>query len=226
MDNEAINQDEIAAEIAQTEKIGLGDVLIAAVLAVATFVGLTIFSYPCLTPDLWAETAVAAGVKPAANVLPGYFTFVASLVHSVFGRAEAPAMLMFLGRVALSFAAVLVYATVHEMLVFIMRARPQRSARRSLVIKIASLVGTAGFITADPVWSAGQSLSETTILMGLTLGAVEFFFLFLRKGLIRYAYICSLFLGFLCAESPMGFVFAGAFVALNFTVPFAYAIWI
>ena len=218
MDNEAIIQDEIAAEIAQTEKIGLGDVLIAAVLAVATFVGLTIFSYPCLTPDLWAETAVAAGVKPAANVLPGYFTFVASLVHSVFGRAEAPAMLMFLGRVALSFAAVLVYATIHEMLVFIMRARPQRSARRSLVIKIASLVGTAGFITADPVWSAGQSLSETTILMGLTLGAVEFFFLFLRKGLIRYAYICSLFLGFLCAESPMGFVFAGAFVALNFAV--------
>lgn len=218
MDNRAIEQDEIAAEIAQTEKIGLGDILIAAGLVIATFIGLTVWAYPCLTPDLWSETAVAAGVRPAEHVMPGFYTFTASLVYAVFGRAEATTVLRLLGHVALSVAAALVYATIHEMLVFIMRARPQRSPRRSLVIKIASLVGTVSFLSTDPVWTAGQSLSETTILMGLTLGAIEFFFLFLRKGLIRYAYICALLLGLLCAESPMGFVFAGAFVALNFAV--------
>ena len=214
----AMEQEEIAAEIAQTEKIGLGDLIIAAGLALVTFIGLSAWSYPCLTPDLWAETAVAAGVRPAENVLPGYFTFVASVVASLFGRSVMPGVLCVLGRLSLSVIAVLVYAVIREMLVFIMRARPQRSNRRSLVIKIASLVGTVAFLATDPVWAAGQSLSETTLLMGLTLGATEFYFLFLRKGAIRYAYVCAALLGLLCAESPMGFVFVAAFVALNFVV--------
>jgi len=216
--NPAIDKYDIAAEIAQAEKIGLGDLIIAAALAVATFFGLTIWSYPSLSPALWQETAVATGVRPAVNVLPGYFTFVASVVHSIFGANAGTAMLRFLGHVSLALIAALVYATIREMLVFIMRARPQRSARRTIVVKIASLVGTVAFICTDPVWNAGQSLSEPTILIALTLGAIEFYFLFLRKGAIRYAYICALMLGLLSAESPMGFVFLAAFVALNFVV--------
>lgn len=214
----AIVNNDIAAEIAQAEKIGLGDLIIAASLAVATFFGLTFWGYPTLSPALWQETAVAAGVRPAANVLPGFFTFFASIVHSIFGVNAAPAMLRVIGHISLALIAGLVYATIREMMVFIMRARPQRSARRSLVVKIASLVGTVAFICTDPVWTAGQSLSEPTILIALTLGAIEFYFLFLRKGAIRYAYVCAVFLGFLSAETPMGFIFLAAFVALNFVV--------
>ena len=216
--NPAVADDDFAAEIAQAEKFGLGDLVIAAALAVATFFGLTVWSYPTLSPELWQETAVAAGVRPAAQVLPGYFTFVASIVHSIFGANAAPAMLRFLGHLSLAFIAMLVYGTIREMLVFIMRARPQRSARRSLVVKIASVVGTVAFICTDPIWNAGQSLSEPTVLIALTLGAIEFYFLFLRKGAIRYAYICALMLGLLAAESPMGFFFLAVFVALNFVV--------
>ena len=216
--NPAVADDDFAAEIAQAEKFGLGDLVIAAALAVATFFGLTVWSYPTLSPDLWQETAVAAGVRPAAQVLPGYFTFIASIVHSIFGANAAPAMLRFLGHLSLAFIAMLVYGTIREMLVFIMRARPQRSTRRSLVVKIASVVGTVAFICTDPIWNAGQSLSEPTVLIALTLGAIEFYFLFLRKGAIRYAYICALMLGLLAAESPMGFFFLAVFVALNFVV--------
>lgn len=210
--------DDLAAEIAQTEKIGLGDLVIAALLAVVTSCGLAFWGYPTISPALWDETAVAMGVRPAAQILPGYYTFAASVVRSVFGLNAAPAMLRLIGHVALSAIAVLVYMAIREMLVFIMRARPQRSQRRYLVIKIASLVGTVAFITTDPVWNAGQSLSETTILLALTLGAIEAYFLFLRKGTVRYAYLCALLLGLLCAESPFGFVFLAAFVALNFVV--------
>ncbi len=214
----AMEYDNIAAEIAQTEKFGLGDLIIAAILGALTFVGLTVWAYPCLSPGLWTETAVAMGVRPAVNVLPGYFTFAASIVHAVFGIAASPGVLRLLGHASLTFIAILTYAVIREMLVFIMRARPQRSKRRDNVIKIASAVGTLAFIATDPVWAAGQSLSETTILLCLTLGAIEFYFLFLRKGAIRYAYICAVLLGLLCAESPMGFLFVAAFVALNFVV--------
>ena len=214
----AIEVEDIAAEIAQTEKIGLGDLIIAAILAVATFVGLSVWSYPCLSPDLWADTAVAVGVRPAESVLPGYFTFAASIIHAIFGMSATPAALRIIGNISLTLLAVLVYMALREMLVFIMRARPQRSNRRSLVIKIASLVGAVAFLATDPIWNAGQALSEATILMALTLGSLEFYFLFLRKGAIRYAYVCAALLGLLAAESPMGFVFVAAFVMLNFLV--------
>ena len=214
----AVATDDFAAEIAQAEKFGLGDFSIAAILGVLTFFGLTIWGYPALSPGLWQETAVAAGVRPAAQVLPGYFTFVASVVHAIFGNGAASTMMRILGHISLALIATLVYATIHEMLVFIMRARPQRSPRRSVVVKIASVVGTVAFICTDPIWNAGQSLSEPTLLIALTLGAMEFYFLFLRKGSIKYAYICALLLGVLSAESPMGFFLVAAFVSLNFVV--------
>ena len=216
--NTAVAVDDIAAEIAQAEKFGLGDFAIAAGLGVLAFLGLTIWGYPTILPDLWQETAVAAGVRPAVAILPGYFTFASSIVYSIFGMGAAPTVLRILGHISLAIIATLVYATIREMLVFIMRARPQRSPRRSLVVKIASVVGTFAFICTDPIWNAGQSLSEPTILVALTLCAIEFYFLFLRKGLIRYAYICAVMLGLLSAESPMGFFFLAVFVALNFVV--------
>lgn len=214
----AAEQADIAAEIAQTEKIGLGDFLIAAALAVLTFLGLTVWEFPGLYPELWEDVTVAAGVRPATHVIPGYFTGVATVIYSIFGKGVGLSMLRIFGHVALAGIAVLVYAAIREMLAFIMRARPQRSKRRSLVMQIASLVGTAAFIATDPIWTAGQFLSENTILIGLTLGAIEFYFLFLRKGAIKYAYICAMLLGLLCAETPMGFVFMAAFITLNFVV--------
>ena len=214
----AAEQADIAVEIAHTEKIGLGDLIIAAALAVLTFFGLQVWEFPGLHPSIWDDAVVAAGVRPATHVIPGYFTGVATVIYSIFGKSAGPAMMRLIGHIALAGVAVIVYAAMREMLAFIMRARPQRSKRRSLVMQIASLVGTVAFIATDPIWSAGQFLSETTILIGLTLGAIEFYFLFLRKGSIKYAYVCALLLGLLCAESPMGFVFMGAFIALNFVV--------
>lgn len=214
----AAEQSDIVAEIAQTEKIGLGDLVIAAALAVITFFGLQIWEFPGLHPSIWEDAVVAAGVRPATHVIPGYFTGVATIIYSIFGKSAGPAMLRLIGHFALAGIAVVVYAAMREMLAFIMRARPQRSKRRSLVMQIASLVGTAAFIATDPIWSAGQFLSETTLLIGLTLGAIEFYFLFLRKGTIKYAYLCAMLLGLLCAETPMGFIFMAAFIALNFVV--------
>ena len=211
-------QADIVADIAQTEKIGLGDLVVAAALAVLTFFGLSAWEFPGIHPSIWNEVVVASGVRPATQVIPGYFTGVATIIYSVFGKSAAPAMIRFIGHIVLSGIAVLVYAAIREMLAFIMRARPQRSKRRSLVMQIASLVGTVAFLVTDPIWSAGQFLSETTILIGLTLGALEFYFLFLRKGSIKYAYFCSMMLGLLCAETPMGFVFMAAFISLNFVV--------
>lgn len=203
------------AEIAQTEKIGLGDLVIVGAIAALTWFFSTLWEFPGILPSVWNDAAVAAGVRPATSVMPGYWTFLGSIVYSVFGHSAAPAWLRFFGHIALAGIAVLVYAVLREWLAFAMRARPQMSKRRTFVQRVAAAIGAAAFVAADPVWTAGQCFSETTILLVLTLLALEFFFVFLRKGTIKYAYICAIILGLLTAETPMGLVLTVILIFTN-----------
>ena len=204
-----------AEEIAQTEKLGLGDLIIAAVLGTAVFLFATLWSYPTLHPTLWGDAAVAAGVRPATSVVPGYWTFLASIVYSVSGIGAGNTMLALLGHLALALVAVCVFAVMREWLSFAMRMRPQLSRRRTFVMRLASVIGAIMFVATDPVWAAGQTFSETILLVFLTLGALEAFFVFLRKGEIKYSYLAAVLLGLIAAESPLGFFFAALFVWLT-----------
>jgi len=202
-----MTEEEIAnAEIAQAEKIGLGDLVIAAVLAAVTWVVLTVWEFPGLYPGVWDDATVAAWVRPASHVMPGYWTILAQYVFRFFGMGEGIGVLRLLGHGSLAFTAVCVYLLMREALTFVMRARPQHSARRTLVMRLAAVIGTFAFVSMDPVWTAGQFLSETTVLLVLTVLALESYLLFLRKGAIGYAYLAATFLGLLAAETPIGFL--------------------
>lgn len=202
------------AEIAQAEKIGLGDLIIAGVLGAVTWALLTIWEFPGLHPAVWNDAAVAAGVRPAAQVLSGYWVALTQLFYAAFGLARGEWVLRFAGHVVLAGIAVLVYAAMREVLTFIMRARPQRSQRRTLVMRLASIVGTFAFVFSDAIWNAGQCLTRTTIVLALTLGAIEFYLLFLRKGTIRYAYHSAGLLGIVAAMSPLGFLWPIILISL------------
>jgi len=210
-----IDEDDPFSDIAQTERIGLGDFIIAAIIGVAVWTLLTLWDLPVLHPALWEDVAVANGLRPASHLVGGYFVAFASLIFRTFGPNTGSAILKTMGTAVLTGVAVVAYAALREMLAFIMRARPQRSTRRSMVMQIASIVGTFAFIASEPVWRAGQFLSETTILIALLMFALEFFFVFLRKGTLKYAYLCALSLGLLAAESPIAFAFLVGFLVVN-----------
>ena len=196
----------VKPEIAQTERIGLGDLVIAGSLAVLTLFFSFIWHFPGSLPSMWNDVVVASGVRPASELLPGFWRFIGSIVYGVCGVNSAGPVMKALGYVSLMAMAVGVYAALREVLAFIMRARPQFSKRRTIVMQLASAVGAVAFICSDAVWSAGQCFSETTIMILLSVGALEFYFVFLRKGTLKYAYGCSLLLGLLAAESPFGLV--------------------
>jgi len=203
------------AEVAQTERIGLGDLVISSVLGIVVFLGLKLWEFPGLLPALWDDAVVASGVRPAVHVMPGFWMALARQIYSACGVAGAEPVLRLLGHVALAGMTACVYAILRELLAFVMRARPQYSRRRTLVMQVAAALGALAFAVTDPVWMAGQCLSETTILLLLTMGAIEAFLVFLRKGTLKYSYICSVFLGLLAAETPVGFVLPIVFISFN-----------
>lgn len=202
------------AEIAQAEKFGLGDLVIAALIAAAVWVAQSYLEYPGLYPGVWNDAAVAAGVRPATDLLSGLWVFVAHGVFRHAGLNGGIAWLRLLGHATMAVTAFCVYGIMREVLTVIMRARPQVSPRRAVVVRMASIVGSLAFVSMDPVWTAGQFLSGTTILLALTVTALAAYFLFLRKGRLFFAYVGAGLLGLLAAEAPFGFLLPILLIAL------------
>ncbi len=210
--------DRTMEEIAKAERLGVWDLVLAGVVATMVYLLQAFWSYPSLPPAVWDDVSVAAGVRPAFAVTPGLWGHVATFCYSIFGIRGGTSVLQTLGHVSLAVITMFMYSFLREALTFVMRARPQRSPRRKMVMRIAAAIGAVSFAASDPVWSAGQFFSETTLLLVLTIGAIEFFFAFLRKGTLKYSYVCAILLGFLTAETPMGMVLTAIFIALNFIV--------
>ena len=206
------------AENAQTEKIGLGDLTIAAILAALTWVLQMVWEFPGLYPEVWKSAAVAAFVRPAYEVVPGYWTAFSTLLFKLLGVGGAEIAFKVIGHLFLAGLSALVYFVLREWIAFAVRMRPQRSRRRPMVMKIAASIGAAAFVFSDPLWTAGQCFSETTILVTLTIAALEFFMVFLRTCEIRYAYFCSILLGLIAAESPMGIALPVLFFSVNLVI--------
>jgi len=205
-------------QVAAAEKIGFLDFIVAALLAVGVYMLQFLWAYPGIHPASWNQAAIAAGVRPAVNVVPGFWTSIAGWVFSHLGVQAGAAALRNLGHLSLAMITMFVYFFLREVLTFVMRARPQRSPRRKLVMRIAAAIGAVAFACADPVWSAGQFFGETTLMLVITVVAIEFFFAFLRKGSLKFSYLCAILLGLLTAETPMGALLLVSFISLNFLV--------
>lgn len=217
-DDEITPDEDVMNEIAAAERLGAWDFVLAGFVAAGVYLLQTLWSYPAVPPSLWEEVCVATGARPAYAVTPGLWNTIASFCYRIFGMGGGTAALKTAGHLSLAVITIFMYSFLREVLTFVMRARPQRSPRRKLVMRIAAAIGALSFAVCDPVWSAGQFFSQTTLLLGLTIGSIEFFFAFLRKGALKYSYVCAVLLGLLMAETPMGLVLTMVFIALNFIV--------
>lgn len=201
--------------VAKPKVFGLGDFLIAAFLGVATFFFQMLWEYPGVYPGAWDGLAVAFGVRPATSIIPGYWTAIVTGLYQAIGDGMMPVVLRLAGHVILAIIAIATYSVIRELLVFSMRARPQRSRRRTMVMRLAAALSATAFIAMDPIWTAGQCFSELEIMLLLSLGALETFFVFLRKGSIKWGYLMAIILGLLAAESAIGFAMLFVFLGLN-----------
>lgn len=194
------------------------DLFICLLLAAGTTGLQFLWSFPGIYPALWEKVAIAAGLRPAEGLLNGYWLLLADLVFRVLGAGFGTLALRFAGHVALGFVAVLAYGVLREALAFLIRVRPQLSPNRTGVMRLASALGAAAFVAADPVWTAGQFFGPVLLHTMLALAATKFFLSFLRRGTLSRAYLGALLLGLLIAATPFGVVLLGFFIAVGVMV--------
>lgn len=199
---------------AQDERIVLSDWIITGLLA-AVAVGMNyLWRIPGIPPTAWADSAVASGVRPATHIVKGFWTLFAKWLYSF----TDPSIMKILGTASLAFLVGAVYLTVREMLHFVMLARPQHSKKRIGVVRAAAAFAALTFLVSEPIWAAGQFFSETMVLLLMTVAAISLYFVFLRKGQMRYALLLSFVLGLLSAETVVGPLLLVATIAIYLAV--------
>ncbi len=181
------------------------DWALAAGLAVLAFAGLTAFPFPGLSPDVWNDAAVAAGLRPPAEIFPGLWRVLAKGLY-LKGVAAGNGLLPWAGRACAALTAGCAYLFLRAALALLVRGRLRYAVRRHLVQRGAAALGALFFACADPVWRAGQAFSPAGLLMLLTLVQLVLFLWFLLAGRLAAALGAMALAGLLAAETPFGFL--------------------
>ena len=181
------------------------DWALAAGLAVLAFAGLTAFAFPGLSPDVWNDAAVAAGLRPPTDIFPGFWRVLASALY-LKGVAAGNGLLLWAGRACAALTAGCAYLFLRSALALLVRGRLRYAVRRFVVQRGAAALGALFFVCADPVWRAGQAFSPAGLLTLLTLVQLVLFAGFLLNGRLSAALGSMFLVGLLAAETPLGFL--------------------
>jgi len=187
------------------DRPGLGDGFLA-VLAGIVFGWLYYrFTVTGLDPSVWEDAAVAAGLRPPANIFPGFWRLVAK---SIFEGRSIPASietLSLLGAITGGVTVMLFYGIVRRMIAFLFRLRRRLGFWRPTA-SFVSLFAAAAFGLSDSMWRMSQTLSPDGFRFFLVMFSASMFIRLLFRPSHGRIFLIMFLTGLVSAESPFGFL--------------------
>ena len=193
------------------DKLTRGDLILASLLAVGTFVFALLLALPGIYPMAWNDLAIAAGIRPVDSLFPGLWRLLARGVYLGFGASIANFAMPVLGKLFLAIDAFFMYYVLRGMLAVLVRLRKDNVIWSYKLARLVTALGVVAFVCADPVWRLSQTFEPSSLILFLTILAVYLLTRFLRLGHMPAAYFAMLVLGLLCAETPFGFLLLAGF---------------
>ena len=167
---------------------------------------LTVWAFPSLSPDVWDDAVICAGLRPTAAIFPGFWRVIAHGLYSINGVGLGNLLLIWIGRVALGLTVGFAYLLFRSILSLTIRRRLNYARRRFVVVRGTAMLGAIAFLCADPIWRVGQAFSPSGLLLLISVFSLYQFFSFLQHGQLREVNLSMFLLGLLSADTPMGFV--------------------
>ena len=193
-------------ELAPIPELDKLDFLTALGLGLFSVVILTVWAFPGLSPDVWDDAVVGAGLRPTAAIFPGFWRAIARGLYSINGVGLGNLLLIWFGRLALGLTVGFSYLLFRSILSLTIRSRLNYARRRFVVVRGTAMLGAVAFLCSDPIWRVGQAFSPSGLLLLLSVFALYQFFSFLQHGRLREVNLSIFLLGLLSADTPMGFV--------------------
>ena len=193
----------VTIPISELDKL---DFIFAGVLGLLSVAFLSICAFPGLTPDVWDDAVVGAGLRPTAAIFPGFWRVIARGLYSVNGVGLGNLLLTWIGRLTLGLTVGFAYLLFRSILSLTIRRRLSVAHRRFIVVRGGAFLGALAFLCADPIWRVGQAFSPSGLLLLISVFSVFQFFSFLQHGRLREVNISMFLLGLLSADTPLGFI--------------------
>ncbi len=193
----------VTIPISELDKL---DFMFAGILGLLSVVFLSICAFPGLSPDVWDDAVVGAGLRPTAAIFPGFWRVIARGLYSINGVGLGNLLLTWIGRLALGLTVGFAYLLFRSILSLTIRRRLSVAHRRFVVVRGVAFLGALAFLCADPIWRVGQAFSPSGLLLLISVLSVYQFFSFLQHGRLREVNISMFLLGLLSADTPLGFV--------------------
>ena len=181
------------------------DYIFALGLGIVAVVLLSLWAFPGLSPDVWNDAIVGAGLRPTAAIFPGFWRVIARGLYAINGVGLGNALLLWIGRVALGLTVGFAYLLFRSILSLTVRRRLNFAPRRFVVVRGVAFLGAVAFLCSDPIWRAGQAFSPSGLLLLISVFSLYQFFSFLQHGRLREVNVSMFLLGLLSADTPMGF---------------------
>lgn len=169
--------------------------------------------YPVLHPDVWQETAAAAGLRPPEMVQGGVWRGLAGLLFETCGSEAAQTVLRALGKVAGAACASCVYLILRSVLPRHLDITLRSYLRHQWLVRAILALGAFLFGCSEPVWRVFQQFGPEALTVLSSVLAVTLLYRFFQ-GSGRWVLFLSFFLaGVLTAESLAGLAL-GAFLVV------------
>jgi len=183
---------------------GWGDYLSAGLAGLAFLMVALVWAYPELHPDVWTETAVAAGLRPPSTMAGGLWRAGVGLLFERVGLDNTVLVLRLLGKVAGAFCVSIVFLLLRSLLLSQINV-PLRSVIRWRWV-FRGLVGLSAlmFGLSAPVWRVFQQLGPEAWTVTISLVAIWLLQVFLQGNGRWTLQLAFLVLGVLSAETSVG----------------------
>ena len=152
-------------EVAPIPELDKLDYLLALGLGVVTVVLLALWAFPGISPDVWDDAVVGAGLRPTAAIFPGFWRVIARGLYSINGVGLGNLLLVWIGRVALGLTVGFAYLLFRSILSLTIRRRLNYARRRFVVVRGTAILGAVAFLCSDPIWRVGQTFSPSGLLL-------------------------------------------------------------
>ena len=196
-------------------RIGRGNLLVAAALGLAAFVALLILGVPGLDPSMWEETAVAVGIRPPRNIIPGFWRILAGRTFAVLGYAQGAWVLSLAGKAVGGLCAALFYLSVLQTMAFLVRFEPAEPVWGSRIAPFFAAIGTVLLMASEPFGRIFRTLTPDAVLFLLFLTAIHLSYRWFACGGWRRLLPLMVLMGLVFAESLFGFLLPLVFLGLH-----------
>ena len=158
------------------------DRIVAALLAAAVVVLLSIWPFQGLHPQVWSETATAAGLLPPDHMLPGLGVYLAHLVFAVLPAATALSVMGWLAKLSVAVCVYLAYGAISGVLDLMTASVARDQSRRRLAVRLSSGIAALMLGCSDPFWCAAQGVSGSLFVVFLVVLSLWLFVRLLRQA--------------------------------------------